>query len=353
MSLRRTSSNRKIALGFLVVASASCNAIGGLGEYRIVEPDIHHCGVNQEEECNTSLLVDGGTFTRNCDQPSCACVDDPRCKDGAKVDAFKLDKFEVTVGRFRMFVDDVVGGWRPTVGSGKHAHVNGGKGLRDGGIFEPGWVEAELRGAKSEWDVNLTDVGKCANHTWTPTPGANEKKPINCVTWTEAYAFCIWDHGFLPSEAEWDFAAAGGANQWRYPWGAEAPGLDARLANYGCFFDNDGGAFAPDATIKTCEPVLAKNIAPVGSILAGKGKWGQLDLAGNLAEWTLDFVIAEDEYTFCDNCMYGPESKRTGNPVTRGGSFDAPESSIRTTFREGFALTRRAANLGFRCARSP
>jgi formylglycine-generating enzyme required for sulfatase activity len=37
----------------------------------------------------------------------------------------------------------------------------------------------------------------------TSSAGSKENLPINCVNWWESYAFCIWDGGFLPSEAEW------------------------------------------------------------------------------------------------------------------------------------------------------
>jgi len=46
---------------------------------------------------------------------------------------------------------------------------------------------------------------------------------INCITWYEAMAFCIWDGGYLPTEAEWD-ALRGGARTNGYP--------DKRQRNY-------------------------------------------------------------------------------------------------------------------------
>ena len=49
-------------------------------------------------------------------------------------------------------------------------------------------------------------------YTWTSAAGANEKRPQNCLSFYDLHAFCIWDGGFLPSEAEWEYAAAGGSD---------------------------------------------------------------------------------------------------------------------------------------------
>lgn len=77
------------------------------------------CGVAGTDNCCTSLTVAGGTYNRfNIDEVP------------ATLSTFRLDKYEVTVGRFRKFVDAVVGGWLPTAGAGKHSHLNGGAGLR-------------------------------------------------------------------------------------------------------------------------------------------------------------------------------------------------------------------------------
>ncbi len=58
-------------------------------------------------------------------------ADRRRRADPASVSGFRLDKYQVTVGRFRQFVAASVAGWRPAAGSGKHAHLNGGQGLAE------------------------------------------------------------------------------------------------------------------------------------------------------------------------------------------------------------------------------
>jgi formylglycine-generating enzyme len=335
---------RGVAFASLVagVASGGCNAIGGLGDYQIQEPDVSSCGVARED-CATSLLVTGGTFSRNYDGVTDGHKD-PQYK--ATISSFKLDKYDVTVGRFRVFLNDVVQGWTPAVGSGKHTHLNGGEGLRAANSlspFEPGWEKGEpvLRRSKADWDVQLT-IEKCPHHTWTRSPGANEKLPINCVTWSEAAAFCIWDHGFLPSEAELNYAASGGSEHRKYPWGAQDPANNADLEAYDCWFHGDGP--------KTCEPNGVKNIAPVGSMPAGQGKYGQMDLAGNLFEWVLDRADPYVE-TQCTDCSY--VFSTTSSHVVRGGSFQEVAASSNSANRTTRAHDTRYDDVTMRCARSP
>ena len=75
------------------------------------------CGPN-EESCCTSLPIPGQTFFLGFDDVSADYKDKSH---SASVTGFRLDKYEVTVGRFRQFVAAVVGAWRPEAGAGKHS----------------------------------------------------------------------------------------------------------------------------------------------------------------------------------------------------------------------------------------
>ena len=266
--------------------------------------------------------------------------------DQATVSGFRLDKYMVTVGRFRQFVNAVSPpgggtGWRPSAGSGKHTHLNGGLGLADapnvdaGQTFEPGWLASDDSNI-GPTNGNLACGSPAA--TWTNSAaGGQENLPINCETWYEAYAFCIWDGGFLPSDAEWEYAAAGGSQQREYPWGSTDPATAVnRYAIYGCNYPPGSGG--------TCTG--ASNIAPVGTAALGAGLWGQLDLSGNQWEWNMDWQVG---YTSpCTDCSYlGNGSLR----VIRGGS-EGDGVTLPTT-RLGYAGYTRGAWIGFRCARAP
>ncbi len=265
--------------------------------------------------------------------------------DPANVSGFRLDKYDVTVGRFRQFVAAWNGGsgWTPAAGAGKHTHLNGGAGLADSsnpGAYEAGWVTTDNTNI-APTNANLAcDVGY---DTWTNTPGSQENLPINCASWYEAYAFCIWDGGFLPSESEWEYAAAGGSQQREYPWGTTAPGTANQYAIFG------GGVYQcyyPTGTLTTCSGVT--NIAPVGTATLGAGLWGQLDLEGNLWQWVLDRGA-----TYVDPCTDCAYLTGSSDQVVRGEPFPVPASSLLPPTRAYDPATFRADTGGFRCARAP
>ena len=294
--------------------------------------------------CCSSLEVAGGTYSRTYTNSGSGPTG---TADSASVSNFRLDEYEVTVGRFRQFVTAWNGGsgWLPTQGSGKHTHLNGGQGLANSGsagTYETGWDATDWNNT-TDIDPTNTNLASCAPYsTWTNTAGSQENLPINCVNWWESYAFCIWDGGFLPSEAEWEYAAAGGSQEREYPWGSTAPGTacpgtGCQYAIYNCDYPNGSGS---------CSGVT--NLAPVGTATLGAGVWGQLDLAGNVWEWNLDWYA-----TYVDPCTDCAYLTTASNRVLRGGYFNNPASYLLPPPRYDDAPAFRSSGIGFRCARTP
>lgn len=298
------------------------------------------CGANNES-CCTSLKVPGGTFYRTYASDSSGAAKDTA--DPATISDFRLDKYLVTVGRFRKFVAawDEGAGYTPDAGSGKHTHLNGGKGLADSGAagaYEAGW----LASYSNKIDLN-NDTLNCQSDlaTWTKAPGDNEKLPMNCVNWFEAYAFCIWDGGFLASEAEYVYAAAGGSEQRRFPWGATAPGTANQYAIWGCYYPDGKG---------TCDGTI-RNIAPVGTAKQGAGKWGQIDLVGEVIGWYLDW-FAPSYANPCTDCADLADG--SGRAPRDGYYGSTDEKLLQSSYRNnGFYPANRFSSYGFRCARTP
>lgn len=264
------------------------------------------------DSCCASDAVPGGDYNR---------VNDAGVP--ARVDTFVLDRYEVTVGRFRAFYSGYPL-FKPQPGAGASPALGPSS----------GW--------SADWDSALpVNQGHLQSQLvsldfplWTDAPGPNERKPINGVTWYVAFAFCAWDGGRLPTEAEWNYAAAGGDEQLTYPWGSAVP--DATLAVFGCSGAN--GCTIPD----------------VGSTPAGQGRWKHQDLAGSMAEWTLD-AFGLLPVNCADTCalLPAPSAALPNGRDLRGGDFTHGPEQLSTTFRVGSDPATPQDYIGFRCARDP
>jgi formylglycine-generating enzyme required for sulfatase activity len=265
------------------------------------------------------LPVPGGTFYRSYDNVTYTSMTYP-----ATVDAFYLDKYEITVGRFRQFVNVGMGTQSslPTPGAGVHPL-----------IASSGWDSA--------WNANLpADTAalkaklKCSatDQTWTDTAGNNESRPQNCMDWYTAFAFCAWDGGRLPTEAEWNYAAAGGSEQRAYPW--SVPPTSATI--------DDSYAVYCGSSCNSSQNVGSKSPK-------GDGKWGQSDLAGNLWEWTLDWFASYQAP--CSNCAHLIDTAADSR-VIRGGRYFGSATQLWSSYRGSALPELHNQFVGVRCART-
>jgi formylglycine-generating enzyme len=264
-----------------------------------------------------------------------------------KVRGFWMDKTEVTNAQFVRFVKET--GYI-TVAERKPE-------IADGAPVPP---ERREPGA---WVFTPPKTPDAAGEIWRYVPGVNwrhptgpassiegrDKFPVVQVCWDDAVAFARWAGKRLPTEAEWEYAARGGAVHDPFIWGRDLKPGGRWQANVW------QGRFPVE---DTAEDGFA-GLAPVGQFRTND--YGLADMAGNVWEWCADWYSA----TYYNKSPHAnppgpdasddPDEPSVPKRVARGGSYLSSATngagyrpSARRKVPPGYA----ACDLGFRCARS-
>lgn len=159
--------------------------------------------------------------------------------------------------------------------------------------------------------------------------------PVDSITWYEAETYCKKSGYRLPTEAEWEYAVRSGSTTQFY-WGNTVRGKEGNFCDKNCDL-NVRVASVDDGFAVT---------APVGKFPANA--FGLHDMAGNLAEWTADWLDENYYRTSPRKDPTGPHPTRA--KVVRGGAWNTSAGFLRSANRAAYEAEFRNPGLGFRCA---
>ncbi|MDZ7751975.1 MAG: selenoneine synthase SenA [Gammaproteobacteria bacterium] len=260
--------------------------------------------------------IPGGEFLLGARPQDGFCFDNEKWAHPRKVAPFRIARAAVSNGEYAAFVD--AGGYDTP----DYWDDEGWTWRSAGGLHQPRY-----------WRRRAADWEQRHFQTWRPL--AVDAALIH-VSWYEARAYCRWAGRRLPTELEWEVAAAAQPSadgttlaslKRRYPWGDAPP--DAGRANL------DGGALG---TID------------VGALAAGDSAFGCRQMLGNVWEWT-DTVF--EPYPGFEPDMYQDYSQPLFGTtrLLRGGAWASRARLIRNTWRNYYGPDRNDVFAGFRtCA---
>nr|WP_251982918.1 formylglycine-generating enzyme family protein [Streptomyces violaceusniger] len=276
------------------------------------------------------VRVAGGEFLMGADDVEGFPEDGEGPVRTVRVSAFHIDAYAVSNEKFAEFVDAT-------------GHVTEAERIGWSYAFA-GFLPAALRRgaprpARIPWWCGVT--GARWDHPEGPgsTLAGRENHPVVHISWNDAAAYCAWAGKRLPTEAEWEYAARGGLEQKRYPWGDD---LDLG-GTYRCNIWR--GAFPTRNTVADGY----RGTAPVDAF--EPNGFGLYNTSGNVWEWCADWWTVRHQ----GDTAIDPKGPAIGQEkVIRGGSHLCHKSycnRYRVAARTANTPDGASGHTGFRCAR--
>ncbi|MGX4584544.1 formylglycine-generating enzyme family protein [Paenibacillus chitinolyticus] len=293
--------------------------------------DLSQVQAKSKCQTDTMIYIPGGKFLMGTDDKEGFPSDGEGPVREIFVDPYYIDATTVTNEEFKRFVENT--------GYQTEAEIFGWSYVFH--LFVPEITALQVGNSAQQtpwwWVVNGADW----LHPEGPDSGIQDRMdhPVIHVSWNDAAAYCRWAGKRLLTEAEWEFAARGGLNQKRYPWGDILKPGGRHMCNIwqGKFPEKN---HASDGYMGTAP---ARSFEPNG--------YGLYNVCGNVWEWCSDWFSPTYHIKGAKDNPIGPPIGE--NKVIRGGSYLCHASycnRYRVAARSKNTPDSSSGNIGFRCA---
>jgi formylglycine-generating enzyme len=334
---------------FVVFVLTGCSPTQKKSELRVIE----------KKKEGGMVWISGGTFTMGSNNAS--AYEHERPAHLVEVSGFWIDTTEVSNEQYKKFVDAVK---YTTIAERTPLWEELKQQLPPDTPKPPDsvLVAGSLVFVPPKETVTLNDYSQW----WIWTHGANWKNPegidssieerwdhpVVHIAYEDAQAYCRWAGKRLPTEAEWEFAAHGGEEQYQYEAQQDLRKNGKWVANY----------FQGSFPVRDLSEDGYAGTSPVG--IFPPNHFGLHDMIGNVWEWTSDLYDAEyfrslpkekvTQNPHGSDHSYDPDEPTIKKYVTKGGSYLCASnycSNYRYTSRQGTAFDSGLSNIGFRCVK--